>query len=119
MKKIISLQLAGKIRLGAFILMLILHILIVFQVIPANIIWGGQINEDQSNLIIIELVAISVTIVFIGIVAAKMNLIQADKPKKAVNIGMWVVFAYLILNTLGNFASGISAETLIFGPLTI
>ena len=64
-------------------------------------------------------VAITITLVFTGIVAAKMRLMKMDKSKKAVDFGMWIVFLYLILNTLGNFASGISAETLFFGPLTI
>jgi len=119
MKKVMSSNLAGKILLATFILMLILHILILSQIIPANIVWGGQINEDQSNLVPLEIVAILVTLVLTGIVAAKIDLINAGKFKKATNVGMWVVFAYLILNIFGNFASGISAETLFFGPLTI
>ena len=119
MKKILSFDLAGKILLGAFFLMLILHVLIITQVVPANIVWGGQINENQSNLLPLEIIAILVTLIFTGIVASKMSFLNAGKFKKAINIGMWIVFAYLILNTVGNFSSGISAETLFFGPLII
>lgn len=119
MKKVMSSNLAGKILLGAFSLMLIIHILIIAQIIPASIVWGGQIKDDQSNLISLEIVAISVTLVFAGIVAAKMRLLKMDQSNKAVNFGIWIIFIYLILNTLGNFASGVSAETLFFGPLTI
>ncbi len=119
MKKFLSANLAGKILLGTFILMLVLHFLIFLQVVPSNIVWGGQINDDQSNLLQLEIVAITLTLVFLGIVATKMNLLKSGRSNKLVNIGVWIVFVYLILNTLGNFASGITAETLVFGPLTI
>ena len=119
MKKIMSASLAGKILLGAFILMLILNVLILLQVIPSNIALGGQVNADQSNLVQLEIVAITLTLIFTGIVAQKLKLLKLGESKKAVNVGIWIVFAYLILNTLGNFASGVTAETLVFGPLTI
>ena len=119
MKKIISANLAGKILLGAFILMLVMHALILLRLIPADIVWGGQVKADQSNLLSLEIVAITLTLVFTGIVAQKLKLLKIGESKKAVNVGIWIVFAYLILNTLGNFASGVKAETLVFGPLTI
>jgi len=119
MKKIMKADLAGKIILGAFGLLLVLHILIIAQIVPADFVWGGQIEADGSNLMQLEVVAITLTLFFAGIVAAKIRSIQANNPNKLITIGMWVVFAYLVLNTLGNFASGVSAETLFFGPLTI
>ena len=119
MKKIISANLAGKILLGAFALMLVLNALILLQVVPSNIVLGGQVNADQSNLLSLEIVAITLTLIFIGIVAQKIKLLKAGESKKAINVGIWIVFAYLILNTLGNFTSGVTAETLFFGPLTI
>jgi len=64
MKKIVSFNLAGKILLGAFFLMLVLHVLILSQVVPENIVWGGQINDDQSNLLPVEIIAISITLIF-------------------------------------------------------
>ena len=48
-----------------------------------------------------------------------MKQIKSGKSNRWINIGVWIVFAYLVLNTLGNFASGVSLETLVFGPLTI
>ncbi len=119
MKKFVSSNFAGKILLGAFILMLALHVLILLRIIPANIVWGGQINDAQSNLLLLEIITISVTLVFTGIVSTKMKFIKTGESKKVINIGTWIVFAYLVLNTLGNFASGVTAETLVFGPLTI
>ena len=88
MKKKMSASLAGKILLGAFILMLLLNILILLQVIPCNIALGGQVNADQSNLLQLEIVAITLTLVFTGIVATKMNLLKSGKSNKLVNIGI-------------------------------
>jgi hypothetical protein len=119
MKKIMKADLAGKILLSAFGLLLVLHILIIAQVVPADFVWGGQVEADGSNLMQLEIVAITLTVFFAGIVFAKIRSLQANKSNILITIGMWVVFAYLVLNTLGNFASGVSTETLFFGPLTI
>ena len=119
MKKMMKAQIAGKILLGTFALMLILNVLIVMQVVPSNIAMGGQVKDDQSNLVQLGIVAITLNLIFAGIVAGKLNALKKGKRYKVINVGTWIIFLYLILNTLGNFASGVSAETLFFGPLTI
>ena len=88
MKKLVSANVAGVILLGAFILMLVLHVLILLRVIPANIVWGGQINDAQSNMLSLEIIAISVTLVFTGIVMAKMKTLKTGESKKVINIGI-------------------------------
>ena len=119
MKKLINPNLAGQILIGAFFLMLIMHFLILFRLLPSSFIWGGQVSEDGSNLVQLESVAILVTLLFIGITWLKMREIRAGSSKTWINVASWIVFGYLVLNTLGNFASGVSLETLFFGPLTI
>jgi len=117
MKKLISAKLAGNILLASLGLLLIFHVLVLLKVIPANMIWGGQVTA--SNFLTLELVAILVTLFFVLIIAAKTDYIKTGKWTVAVNIGMWLVFGFLVLNTLGNLASGISTESLIFAPITI
>lgn len=60
-----------------------------------------------------------VTLVFAIVIAAKTGYIRVGKFQKAVNIGMWIIFAFLILNTIGNLASSVSFENLIFAPITL
>jgi hypothetical protein len=48
-----------------------------------------------------------------------MRLLKSGESKKVINTSIWVIFAYLILNTVGNLASGVTAENLIFAPLTL
>jgi hypothetical protein len=119
MKKLISTKLAGNMLLFSLGLLFIFHVLVLFKIIPADIVWGGQIKGAPTNLVTLETVALLMTAVFILIVAAKVGYLQAGKLSGVVNIGVWLIFAYLLLNTLGNLASGISFEKLVFAPITI
>jgi len=119
MKKLISAKLAGNILLFSLGLLFIFHILVLLKIIPAAIVWGGQIKGVPANLATLETVALLMTGLFILIVAAKTDYIQAGKLSGAVTIGVWLIFIYLLLNTLGNLASGVSLEKLLFAPITI
>ncbi len=119
MKKLISAQLAGIILLAAFGLLFIFHILVLFGIFPANIVWGGQIQGLQANLITLESIALVVTLLFIIIIAARLGYIRAGRLSGLVNGGVWLIFAFLLLNTLGNLASGVTFESLFAAPLTI
>src|SRR5574339_351824 len=119
MRKRIGTKLAGNILLFSLGLLLIFHVLVLLRVVPADIIWGGQIKGVPKNLVTLETVALLVTALFILIVAAKTGYLRTGKWSGVVNVGLWLIFAYLLLNTLGNLASGISVEKLIFAPITI
>ena len=119
MKKLVSAKLAGNILLASMGLLFIFHLLVLFKVIPADIVWGGQIKGVQANLIMLEAVALLVILFFMLIIAAKTGYIKAGKFAAVVNIGVWLIFAFMILNTLGNLASGVSFENLVFAPITI
>ena len=119
MKKLISAKLAGNILLFSLGLLFLFHSLVLLKVIPADIVWGGQIKGVPANLVMLETVALVVAALFLLIVAARTGYLQAGKLSALVNIGVWLIFAYLLLNTLGNLASGISFEKLVFAPITI
>jgi hypothetical protein len=92
---------------------------VLLKVIPADAVWGGQIQGVPANLIPLETVALVVTTIFILIVTARTGYLQVGKLSVILNAGVWLIFAYLLLNTLGNLASGISFEKLLFAPITI
>jgi len=119
MKRLISAKLAGNILLAAMGLLFVFHILVLLRVLPADIVWGGQIQGVETNLIMLESVALLVTLFFTLIIAAKTGYIQTGKLSGAVNIGVWLIFAFLLLNILGNLASGVFFENLIAAPITI
>ena len=119
MKKRISAKLAGAILLFSLGLLFLFHLLVLLKVIPADIVWGGQIKGVPSNLVILETAALVITAVFLLITAAKTGYVQAGRLSRLTNFGVWLIFIYLVLNTLGNLASGISFEKLLFAPITI
>ena len=118
MKKLISAKLAGNILIISMVFLIILHILILMKVVPSEIIWGGQIKEE-SSLILYEIIALAITLFFTTIIAIKINIIKVVKFKKVIDLGVWVIFVYFVLNTFGNLASGVSIEKIIFAPITI
>jgi hypothetical protein len=119
MKRLISARLAGNILLAALGLLFIFHVLVLFGVLPAEIVWGGMIQGGQTNLITLETVALAMTLLFMLIVAARIGYIQVGRLSGAVRVGVWLIFIFLLLNTLGNLASGVSFENLIAAPITI
>ncbi len=118
MKKLISAKWAANILLISFGLLAVFDIFILLNILPSDIVWGGQIKDPTSKLIFVA-TGFFVIFLFAIIVAAKVNYIQAEKFRKAANIGIWVMFVYLILNTLGNLVSSVSFENLIFAPITL
>ena len=117
MKKLISPKLASNILLFSLGLLLVFHILALLKIIPADMMWGGQ--ATATNIITLEIVALSVTLFFGFVIAAKTGYVNAGKFAGVVNVLVWIIFAFLLLNTLGNLASGISAESFIFAPITL
>ncbi len=119
MKKWISANLAGNILLSSMAMLIIFEVLVLIKVVPSDIIWGGQIKNSTTVLLTLEIIALLVTLTFAVIIAAKIGYIPLDKFRPAINIGVWLMFAYLVLNTLGNLVSGVSFEKLVFAPITV
>lgn len=118
-KRFISAQLAGNIMLWAMGILAIFHILVLLGIVSPEIVWGGQFGSSPSNLVVLEIVALIVVALFALIIAAKLNYLDAGRLRRVATIGVWIIFLYFILNTIGNLASGVSVENLIFAPLTI
>ena len=118
MRNLIPVRVAGYILLIAFGLLVIFHLLILAGVVPADIVWGGRIGDSAANLFALEIFALVTSLLFGAIVAAKMGLILAGRFTRAINIGVWILFGYMLLNTAGNLAASTTTEKL-FAPLTI
>lgn len=119
MSRFISPAASGRLLIAALSVMLAVHLLIVFQVLPYEFVWGGQI-KDSASLLVFEGIAIVTTLVFIAVTALKAGLIRVPGVGKViVSAGMWIMFGYLALNTVGNLASGVTLEKLLFTPVTV
>ena len=119
MNKLISTKLAGNLLLGSLGLLAVFHILVLLSVIPADIVWGGAIQKETTNLFSLEIISLFVTLLFAVVIAAKAGYIRTFRFQTAVNIGVWVVFAILLLSMVANVASGVAFENLIFAPIAV
>ena len=119
MNKLISAKWAGNLLLGALGLLAVFHSLVLLQVLPASIVWGGAIENSPESLFPLEMISLVVTLLLAAMVAAKTGYIETTRFKTAINIGVWFVFAILVLSMLGNLASGVSFENLIFAPIAV
>ena len=119
MNKLISTRLAGNVLLGTLVLLAVFHILVLLRVLPADIVWGGAIQNSTENLFPLEMISLVVTLLFALIIAAKAGFIKAFRFQTAVNVGAWIVFAILLLSMIANFASGVAFENLIFAPIAV
>jgi hypothetical protein len=119
MTKPISTKLAGNILLIIFGLLMVFHILVLLNLLPSDIVWGGQAGDLPLSLRTLETISLIFTALFAIVVAAKIGHIKIGKFISVINVLLWIILAYLFLNTVGNFFSSSSLERLVFTPITI
>jgi hypothetical protein len=119
MNQLISTKWAGNILLGSLGLLAVFHLLVLLQVLPADIVWGGAMQNSTTSLFPLEMISLIVTLLFALVIAAKTGYIKAVRFQTAVNIGVWAVFAILLLSMVANFVSGVAFENLIFAPIAV
>ncbi|MBO1513681.1 hypothetical protein [Metabacillus bambusae] len=117
MKKLISIKLASNIIITINTIALFMHLLILLKIVPYDFVWGGRL-KSEADLIIFESISIVVQLLFITIVAVKAGYVFKGKFKKTVNVGTWVMFGLMVLNTIGNLASVSGLETIVMTPIT-
>jgi len=117
--EILTVKLTGIIMLTGLILLKLFHVLVMLKLLPSNIVWGGQVGDSESNLLMMEGVSLIVTLLIMAIVVIRLRYFNSGKLKIVSSIGIWVVFVLFVLSTIGNLSSNVSAEKLIFTPLSV
>ena len=118
MRKLISIETTGNVLLVLFGLLVAFHILILFNLLPSTIVWGGRAGSSSSPRALLT-VSLIFNVLFAIVVAAKIGYIDVSSLRRVIDILLWIIFAYLLLNTAGNLASSSSLEKLLFTPITI
>lgn len=117
-KGLISARLAGWLLIAGLGLLGMMHVLILAGTLPADFVWGGTATSG-SRLYVLEGIALALLLIFAVIVAWRAGIVGTGQPGMSIRVGAWVVFAYLALNILGNLASGVGMERLLFAPATV
>jgi glucan phosphoethanolaminetransferase (alkaline phosphatase superfamily) len=82
------------------VLLIVFHLMILVGVVPANIVWGGNITTPEM-IYPMELIALTISSYLLLILLAKNNKVSFI-PSRVVSVSLWVFFAYFLLNTIGN-----------------
>jgi len=101
-----------------FIIALLFNTLVLGEIIPYSIVWGGRLDSISEMQILVS-ISILVKLLIISTVAIKGNYIKPIVSAKVINIILWVLVLIFILNTIGNIVSINSLEAIIFTPITI
>jgi hypothetical protein len=108
-----------KVFLTLLTAIIIFHLSILFKIIPYDITWGGQLQND-NEMYVFEIISISIN-VFLGFVLLmKGEFIKCYFRNNVINSILWIYLVLFVLNTIGNifsktiFEKSFSILTLIF-----
>lgn len=119
LQKYISRKLAANVLIFVLGLLLIFHTLFLAGLLPDNVVWGGRAAGTGTQVVLMEIAAMVVSALMIVMVAIRVDYIKAPKLKDIAQTAMWVIFVFLLLNTIGNLSASTGLETFIFTPITI
>ncbi len=116
MRKLISAETTSKVMLVIFFLLIIFHVLVILQVVPSTIVWGGRAAGPDSNYVQMEIFSIVTTFVFAGIVWGRW---KATHPTAFLfyRIACWLMVLFFALGIVGNLMAESLTEMLIFTPV--
>ncbi len=117
MKKFISPQFAVNVSIVLLVLLLIMHILIILKILPSDFVWAGQIMDD-ATLFKLELIALATTALFLVVFIVKRFVLKEKKSQRFINIVLWIMFLWFLLNIVGNMQSATSIEKILFIPIS-
>jgi hypothetical protein len=113
----ISFQFAIITMLIILSLVITFHLLILSQIIPYNIVWGGKF-QNVTQMRSFEIASIIINFLMILILAIKGQYMKLNIPIKTMHIVLWLVVILFFLSTVGNLFAKTSTETIVFTPIS-
>ena len=87
----------------------LLHLSILLQIVPQNIVWGGKIDSVEK-LYLLEGPALAIMLFLGAVVAMKSRIIKPIFTDKAIKRICLVFAVFFALNTLGNLLAETAVE---------
>lgn len=97
---------------------LVIHILVLIQIIPYEIVWGGLLQSVQE-MVVFELISIFIILILLVTLLIKGKYLKVNISDRILNVILWVYIIIFSFNTIGNLFAKTSLETILFTPLTI
>ena len=110
---------AANIASVLFFIFVVVQLLVAAGIIPISMLWGGRQPELTPSLRVTSVVAAVILGAFIYIIRYRAGLVGRLPQPTIIRVAAWVVTGYMVVNTLGNFASVSTVERFVFGPMTI
>ncbi len=102
-----------------FAIFIVVQLLAAAGIFPVSMLWGGRQTELTPSLRVSSVVAAVILGAFIYIIRYRAGMLGRMPQPKMIRIAAWIVTGYMVLNTVGNFASVTNVERFLFGPMTI
>jgi hypothetical protein len=99
-------------------LSIVFHLLVLIQIIPYKMVWGGRLKSD-TDMYKFEAVSLTVNLLFLFILLVQSNYVALSIPGSILTYVFWGMAALFLLNTAGNLLSKNRMEQMIFTPITL
>jgi hypothetical protein len=99
-------------------LTILFHVLVMLQLIPFDIVWGGRLT-DEKELYTFEIISIVINLLMLLLVLIKVRVLKWSLSSIIITVFLWMMFGLFALNTLGNLLSKNTFEKMVFTPLTL
>jgi hypothetical protein len=112
-------ELAAWVAVVGFIGLMCFQLLLALGFPYGQAAWGGKYIKLPSNLRIASLFSAGVFVVASLFILERADILTVFNSSTVVTIGVWILVAFLGLNTLGNFASKSRVEKRIMTPISL
>ena len=110
-------QVAVKVMLGLLSMVILFHLLIIIEMVPYKIAWGGKLQTD-GQMYVFEGFSILINLFLLFILLIKGRYIKPQFSERTIKIVLWIFLILFILNTIGNLFANTHLER-IFALLTL
>lgn len=126
MKKIISFRFAAKESLVIYGIFILFHLAVIsgilfFNFVPLDYLWGGRM-QTRDELLLFEIISLIIQSVCLFLTLIKAGYLDLAHLEAIAHVGMWILFALFLLNTVGNILAKTNFEKLfsfVTGILTL
>lgn len=108
---------AGVILLICLLFLSVFHLLVIFKILPSDLVWGGNLAESP-NLYLYETIALIITLLMVVVTVIQAELVNINKLKKTAGIMIWIMTVYFLVSVFTNLTSKTFMEKVIFIPLS-
>ena len=99
-------------------LFILFHSLVILNIIPFGVVWGGTM-KDKSQMLTFETVSIIINILMLAVAGIKAGYLKIGISQVVVRVNLWIMSALFVMNTLGNLLSANQFEKIVFTPVTV